>query len=122
MCIFHVRINKNYTLKSRFIYFLLLFSELLEPPNVSNLDSSSVVSADSSRTAENDPNTDILSDTTHDETEIVSETLSSPDISDHELPTEETSHDDSAEHIVVRDRERRDSGVGSSLTRTNRYC
>ena len=55
-----------------------------------------------------------------DETEIASGTLSSPDNSDFELHTEETSQDDSSEHIVVRDRERRDSGVGSSLTRSNR--
>lgn len=55
-----------------------------------------------------------------DENEVISGTLSSPDISDHEIPTEDMSHDDSAEHIVVRDR--RDSGVGSSLTRTNRFA
>lgn len=102
-------------------FFNFVFPELLEPPNLSNVDSSSCISADSSQTPENDTHTDPLSDTTHDvdETEIVSGTMSSPDISDHELQNEETSHDDSAEHIVVR--ERRDSGVGSSLTRTNRY-
>lgn len=100
--------------------FPTFFSELLEPPNLSILDNSSLISASSSSTPENEPNTDIQSDVTqdHDETDVISGSMSSPDVSDHELPTEETSHDDSAEHIIVR--ERRDSGVGSSLTRTNR--
>ncbi|KAK3599497.1 hypothetical protein CHS0354_006631 [Potamilus streckersoni] len=51
------------------------------------------------------------------ENEVTSGTTSSPDMSDHELHTEELSHDDSAEHLECR--ERRDSGVGSSLTRTS---
>lgn len=80
----------------------------------------SSVSIDS-QNADTEGNLDVTSDITQpDENEVISGTLSSPDISDHEAQTEDMSHDDSADHIVVR--ERRDSGVGSSLTRTNRYA
>ncbi|XP_052278825.1 uncharacterized protein LOC127877199 isoform X2 [Dreissena polymorpha] len=92
-------------------------AELLEPPHLGKFDESSLVSSQC-------PTPETLSDRLgddplheHDENEVISATLSSPDISDPELPAEETSHDDSAEHILVRDR--RDSGVGSSLTRSN---
>jgi hypothetical protein len=97
---------------------ILSYLEILEPPvSDSYLDDSSV-SIDS-QNPENEGNLDSPGDITpQDENEVISGTLSSPDISDHEIQTEDMSHDDSAEHIVVR--ERRDSGVGSSLTRTNR--
>lgn len=51
--------------------------------------------------------------------DVTSRTNSSPDTSDHDITTGELSHDDSAENIEGR--ERRDSGVGSSLTRAPRY-
>ncbi|XP_063414652.1 rho GTPase-activating protein 7-like isoform X2 [Mytilus trossulus] len=56
---------------------------------------------------------DEADDSLHDDNDITSGTVSSPDSSDHDLP--DSLHDDSAEHIECR--ERRDSGVGSSLTR-----
>ncbi|XP_052792367.1 uncharacterized protein LOC128226503 isoform X2 [Mya arenaria] len=90
-------------------------AELLEPPSLSSLDNSSVISSQSETPEPEAEDRD--SYTPAPEPEVISGTLSSPDISDQELQTEETSHDDSAEHIIVR--ERRDSGVGSSLTRTN---
>jgi len=91
-----------------------VLAELLEPPSLSSFDDSSLVSSHSPTP---EPQGDAHSDATTPEHEVASATLSSPDVSDPEL--QETSHDDSAEHIVVR--ERRDSGVGSSLTRTNRF-
>ncbi|OWF48936.1 uncharacterized protein LOC110452430 isoform X2 [Mizuhopecten yessoensis] len=48
--------------------------------------------------------------------DVASCTASSPESSDHDIPCEELSHDDSTEQVIYR--ERRDSGVGSSLTRT----
>ena len=100
---------------------LFQFSEVLHPPSFSALDNSNI-SVEAEGT-ESEHAFDTISDTrdtvsdTRDN-EVTSGTLSSPDISDHELHTEDLSHDDSAEHIECR--ERRDSGVGSSLTRTNR--
>ncbi|KAL4230817.1 Dynein light chain Tctex-type [Mactra antiquata] len=88
-------------------------AELLQPPSPLLLDDSSV--STDSQPGDTSVNTAAVADI--DENEVISGTLSSPDISDHEIQTEDMSHDDSAEHIVVR--ERRDSGVGSSLTRTN---
>lgn len=51
----------------------------------------------------------------NDDQDVTSRTNSSPDTSDHDITTGELSHDDSTENIEGR--ERRDSGVGSSLTR-----
>ncbi|XP_060065888.1 uncharacterized protein LOC132546194 [Ylistrum balloti] len=48
--------------------------------------------------------------------DVTSGTVSSPESSDHDIPCEDMSHDDSTEQVIYR--ERRDSGVGSSLTRT----
>ena len=94
------------------------YLEILEPPVSDSFLDDSSVSIDS-QNHEIEGNLDSPGDVTpHDENEVISGALSSPDISDHEIQTEDMSHDDSAEHIVVR--ERRDSGVGSSLTRTNR--
>ena len=98
------------------IFWFLLFkiSEVLHPPSFSAFDNSNInIEADG---AESEHAFDTHSDTR--DNEVTSGTLSSPDISDHELHTEDLSHDDSAEHIECR--ERRDSGVGSSLTRTSR--
>lgn len=55
----------------------------------------------------------------NDDQDVTSRTNSSPDTSDHDITTGELSHDDSTENIEGR--ERRDSGVGSSLTRAPRY-
>lgn len=90
-------------------------AELLEPP--ASLLDDTTCSIDSQP---NETTNDEHSDVTHEEgeeTEVFSGTLSSPDSSDHELHMEDMSHDDSAENIGCR--ERRDSGVGSSLTRSN---
>ncbi|XP_033742751.1 uncharacterized protein LOC117329118 isoform X2 [Pecten maximus] len=48
--------------------------------------------------------------------DVTGGTVSSPESSDHDIPGEDMSHDDSTEQVIYR--ERRDSGVGSSLTRT----
>ena len=86
----------------------------MHPPTFSALDNSNInIDAE---TNDFEHALDTHSDTR--DNEVASGTLSSPDISDHELPVEDLSHDDSAEHIECQ--ERRDSGVGSSLTRTNR--
>ena len=102
----------KYSLYFAFCFFK--FSEVLHPPSFSALDNSNI-SVDADGT-ESEHAFDTISETR--DNEVTSGTLSSPDISDHELHTEDLSHDDSAEHIECR--ERRDSGVGSSLTRANR--
>ena len=100
------------TIKILFLPFA--FSELLHPPTSSAFDNSNIsIDAD---TTDLEHVLDTHSDSR--DNEVTSGTLSSPDISDHELHVEDLSHDDSAEHIECR--ERRDSGVGSSLTRTSR--
>ena len=91
---------------------LIEFSETLHPPT-SSAKSSSSLDGDA---ADLEHAIDTQSDSR--DNEVTSGTLSSPDTSDHEFHVEDLSHDDSAEHIECR--ERRDSGVGSSLTRTNR--
>ena len=106
---------KKHTCKTTHCNGYFAFTELLEPPTFTSFDDTSL-SIDS-QTPGNEPINDPSSDFTQDENEVISGTLSSPDISDHEH-TEDMSHDDSVEQIECR--ERRDSGVGSSLTRTNR--
>lgn len=88
-------------LKNVIVSIIYAFSEDYEPPQSNTSNVTDIDEAD---------------DSLHDDNDITSGTVSSPDSSDHDLP--DSLHDDSAEHIECR--ERRDSGVGSSLTRAPR--
>ncbi|XP_056009858.1 rho GTPase-activating protein 7-like isoform X3 [Ostrea edulis] len=91
-------------------------AEILEPPTsshnstVNKSDDESHLSLKNLSALETD---DSLNG--NEDPDVTSRTNSSPDTSDHDITTGELSHDDSAENIEGR--ERRDSGVGSSLTR-----
>ncbi|KAJ8298015.1 hypothetical protein KUTeg_024546 [Tegillarca granosa] len=85
-------------------------AEVLSPP-------SSIYNTTNSKTEDVDESVDVDDSLNGNdqENDVISGTVSSPDSSDHDIPCEDLSHDDSGDHIVYR--ERRDSGVGSSLTR-----
>ncbi|XP_061165174.1 rho GTPase-activating protein 7-like isoform X2 [Saccostrea echinata] len=89
-------------------------AEILQPPpsshnsTVNKSDDESHLSLKNLSALETD-------DSLNGDQDVTSRTNSSPDTSDHDITTGELSHDDSTENIETR--ERRDSGVGSSLTR-----
>ena len=87
----------------------------MELPSFSRFEDN--ISVDSSALS-NDPAANLSSDFTneHEGNKLVTGALSSPDTSDHEH-TEGLSNDESLG--PTEKGERRDSGVGSSLTRTN---
>ncbi|XP_062593844.1 rho GTPase-activating protein 7-like [Saccostrea cucullata] len=93
---------------------ILIFTETLQPPpsshnsTVNKSDDESQLSLKNLSALETD-------DSLNGDQDVTSRTNSSPETSDHDITTGELSHDDSTENIETR--ERRDSGVGSSLTR-----
>ena len=87
--------------------------EELSPPASLHTSTATVKSPGSSTSQPETEGEESLTGTDHDVT-----SGTSTDGSDHDIAVEDLSHDDSAEHIQCR--ERRDSGVGSSLTRAPR--
>ncbi|KAK3099831.1 hypothetical protein FSP39_010437 [Pinctada imbricata] len=87
-------------------------AEELSPPSSLHTSTATVTSPSPSGQLDTEGDDSLPGTDDHD---VTSGTVSSTDSSDHDIHVEDLSHDDSAENIVCR--ERRDSGVGSSLTR-----